>query len=225
MKRALSSVLFALVCALLLSACAGLRVVDNDVVSFAQWPNAAPPAPGPSSRYRFERLPSQQSGLPQSGISGMALTQDQIETIARTALDKFGWQNMPAAATFNVQVSATTRYAQRNPYNSPVHGGWGGLGGFGGFGNSGVSIGGGTAGSFIGFSFPLGRSEPSLYLREVSIVVRDAASNAVTFESRATHSGIWNDPQKVLPAMFEAALQGFPTPPAGARRINIEISR
>jgi hypothetical protein len=209
----------ALVCALLLSACAGLRVVDNDVVSFAQWPNAAPPAPGPSSRYRFERLPSQQSGLPQSGISGMELTQDQIETIARTALDKFGWQNMPAAASFNVQVSATTRYAQRNPYNSPAYGG------FGGFGNSGISIGGGTAGSFIGFSFPLGRSEPSLYLREVSIVVRDAASNAVAFESRATHSGIWNDPQKVLPAMFEAALQGFPTPPAGARRINIEIPR
>jgi hypothetical protein len=211
--------LFALVCALLLSACAGMRVVDNDVVSFAQWPNAAAPAPGPSSRYRFERLPSQQSGLPQSGISGMELTQDQIETIARTALDKFGWQNMPAAASFNVQVSATTRYAQRNPYNSPAYGG------FGGFGNSGISIGGGTAGSFIGFSFPLGRSEPSLYLREVSIVVRDAASNAVAFESRATHSGIWNDPQKVLPAMFEAALQGFPTPPAGARRINIEIPR
>jgi hypothetical protein len=219
MKRYLPSVLFALVCALLLSACAGMRVVDNDVVSFAQWPNAAPPAPGSSSRYRFERLPSQQSGLPQSGISGMALTQDQIETIARTALDKFGWQNMPAAASFNVQVSATTRYAQRNPYNSPAYGG------FGGFGNSGISIGGGTAGSFIGFSFPLGRSEPSLYLREVSIVVRDAASNAVTFESRATHSGIWNDPQKVLPAMFEAALQGFPTPPAGARRINIEVPR
>jgi hypothetical protein len=209
----------ALVCALLLSACAGMRVVDNDVVSFAQWPNAAAPAPGSSSNYRFERLPSQQSGLPQSGISGMELTQDQIETIARTALDKFGWQNMPAAASFNVQVSATTRYAQRNPNNSPAYGG------FGGFGSSGISIGGGTAGSFIGFSFPLGMSEPPLYLREVSIVVRDAASNAVVFESRATHSGIWNDPRTVLPAMFEAALQGFPTPPAGARRINIEIPR
>jgi hypothetical protein len=126
---------------------------------------------------------------------------------------------MPAAAAFNVQVSATTRYAQRNPYNSPAYGG------FGGFGGSGISLGGGTAGSFIGFSFPLGMSEPPLYLREVSIVVRDAASNAVVFESRATHSGIWTDPRAVLPAMFEAALQGFPTPPAGARRINIEIPR
>ena len=217
MPRSFHRLLIALSCALLLSACSGLRVVDNDVASFAQWSNASPPAPG--SRYRFERLPSQQSGLPQSGISGMELTQDQLEAMARTALDKFGWQNMPAAAAFNVQVSATTRYAQRNPYNSPAYGG------FGGFGGSGISLGGGTAGSFIGFSFPLGMSEPPLYLREVSIVVRDAASNAVVFESRATHSGIWNDPRAVLPAMFEAALQGFPTPPAGARRINIEIPR
>jgi hypothetical protein len=201
----------------LLSACSGLRVVDNDVASFAQWPNATAPAPG--SSYRFERLPSQQVTLPQSGISGMELTQDQLEAIARTALDKVGFLNNPTTAAFNLQVSATTRYAQRYPYNSPAYGG------FGGFGGSGISLGGGTAGSFIGFSFPLGMSEPPLYLREVSIVVRDAASNAVVFESRATHSGIWNDPRAVLPAMFEAALQGFPTPPAGARRINIEIPR
>jgi hypothetical protein len=214
MPRFLHSLVAALSCAFLLSACSGLRVVDNDVASFAQWPNATAPAPG--SSYRFERLPSQQVTLPQSGISGMELTQDQLEAIARTALDKVGFLNNPTTAAFNLQVSATTRYAQRYPYNSPA---------YGGFGGSGISLGGGTAGSFIGFSFPLGMAEPPLYLREVSIVVRDAASNAVVFESRATHSGIWNDPRAVLPAMFEAALQGFPTPPAGARRINIEIPR
>jgi len=214
MPRTLHSLFIVLSCALLLSACSGLRVVDNDVASFAQWPNATAPAPG--SSYRFERLPSQQVTLPQSGISGMELTQDQLEAIARTALDKVGFLNNPTTAAFNLQVSATTRYAQRYPYNSPA---------YGGFGGSGISLGGGTAGSFIGFSFPLGMAEPPLYLREVSIVVRDAASNAVVFESRATHSGIWNDPRAVLPAMFEAALQGFPTPPAGARRINIEIPR
>ena len=218
MKKSIHSVLIALACTLLLSACSGLRVVDNDVASFAQWSNATPPAPG--SSYRFERLPSQQSGLPQSGISGMELSQDQIEAIARTALDKVGWLNNPQAAAFNVQVSATTRYTQRNPYNSgPAYGG------FGGFGGSGISLGGGTAGSFIGFSFPLGMSESPLYMREVSIVVRDAASNAVVYESKATHSGVWRDAPSVLPAMFEAALQGFPNPPAGARRINIEIPR
>ena len=215
MKRFLHSVFLAVACGLLLSACSGLRVVDNDVASFAQWPNATSPAPG--SSYRFERLPSQQVTLPQIGISGMELQQDELEAIARTALDKVGWRNNPLSAAFNVQVSATTRYAQRNPYNNGP--------GYGGFGGSGISLGGGSAGSFIGFSFPLGMTESPLYLREVSIVVRDAASNAVVFESRATHSGVWNDARSVLPAMFEAALQGFPTPPAGARRINIEIPR
>ncbi len=218
MKRAWQRIFVALACALLLSACSGLRLVDTDVVSFAQWPSATPPAPG--SSYRFERLPSQQSALPQGGISGMELSQDQLEAIARTALDKLGLRNTPSAAAFNVQVSASTRYAPRYPYNGSAFGG-----GFGGFGGTGVALGAGSAGSFIGFSFPLGMSESPLYLREVSIVVRDASNNAVLFESKATHSGVWSDAQAVLPAMFEAAMQGFPTPPAGPRRINIEIPR
>ena len=218
MKRSLLSVFFALACTLLLSACSGLRLVDTDVVSFAQWPAAAPPAPG--SSYRFERLPSQQSALLQSGISGMELSQDQLEAIARTALDKVGLRNNPSASNFNVLVSASTRYAARYPYNGSAFGG-----GFGGFRGTGVSLGAGSAGSFIGFSFPLGMTEPPLYLREVSILVRDAKSNAVVYESKATHSGVWSDAQHVLPAMLEAALQGFPTPPTGPRRINIEIPR
>ena len=217
MKRSLHSLLFTLACALLLSACSGLRLVDTDVVSFAQWPAAAP---APGSSYRFERLPSQQSALPQSGISGMELSQDQLEDIARTALDKVGLRNIPSAAVFNVQVSASTRYAPRYPYNGSAFGA-----GFGGFRGTGVALGAGSAGSFIGFSFPLGMTESPLYLREVSILVRDAKSNAVVYESKATHSGVWSDAQAVLPAMFEAALQGFPTPPAGPRRINIEIPR
>ncbi len=150
----------------------------------------------------------------------MELTQDQLEAIASSALSKVGLRNSPSAAVFNVQVSATTRYAQRNQYNSGP-----GYGGMGGFGGSGISLGGGSAGSFIGFSFPLGMSESPLFMREVSIVMRDASNNAVVYESKATHSGVWRDAQAVLPAMFEAALQGFPTPPAGARRINIEIPR
>ncbi|MDO9277904.1 MAG: DUF4136 domain-containing protein [Polaromonas sp.] len=218
MKRACQSIFVAVAFAALLSACSGLRLVDTDVVSFAQWPGAAVPAPG--SSYRFERLPSQQSALQPSGISGMELSQDQLETIARTALDKVGLRNNPSASNFNVQVSASTRYAPRYPYNGSAFGV-----GFGGFGGTGVSLGAGNAGSFIGFSFPLGMAESPLYMREVSILIRDAVSNAVVYESKATHSGVWSDAQAVLPAMFEAALQGFPTPPAGARRINIEIPR
>ena len=46
MKKFLHSVFLAVACGLLLSACSGLRLVDNDVASFAQWPNSTPPAPG-----------------------------------------------------------------------------------------------------------------------------------------------------------------------------------
>jgi probable phosphoglycerate mutase len=164
MPKTLRSSFLILACSLLLSACSGLRVVDNDVASFVQWPNATPPAPG--SSYRFERLPSQQSTLPQSGISGRELPQDQLEAMARAALSKVGWTNNPLAAAFNVQVSATMRYAPRNTFNNRP--------GYGGFGSRGVSIGGGSAGGFIGFSFPLGMTESPLYLREVSIGSRTA---------------------------------------------------
>ena len=88
-----------------------------------------------------------------------------------------------------------------------------------------VALGGGTAGGFVGFSMPLMMYEPPLYLREVSLVLRDSRSHAVLYETRATHDGIWADARAVLPAMLAAALQGFPVPPSGTRRVNIEIPR
>jgi len=45
------------------------------------------------------------------------------------------------------------------------------------------------------------------------------------FETRATHDGPWADSAQILPAMLAAALQGFPHPPAGVRRVDIEIPR
>ncbi len=36
-------------------------------------------------------------------------------------------------------------------------------------------------------------------------------------------TGPWLDPATVLPAMFHAALQGFPNPPAGPRRVDIQL--
>jgi len=47
----------------------------------------------------------------------------------------------------------------------------------------------------------------------------------VVFETRATHDGPWADSAQILPAMLQAALQGFPAPPAGMRRVNMEIPR
>ncbi len=204
----------------LLTGCSGMRVVDSDVTSFAQWPGPAPTT-AQATAYRFERLPSQAAG----NVDGTGVSQDELETMARMALSRYALVNNPAAPALNVQVSASTRMARR--YNSGYGPGYvpGFSSGFGG----GVSLGTGTAGSFIGLSFPIGAmgglyDSPS-YLHELSVVMRDARSNAVVYETRAAHSGIWGDVRALYPAMLDAALQGFPRPPAGTRRVNVEIPR
>ena len=208
MKKILQRICGVLVTLLLASGCSGLRVIDTDVTSFALWSGAAP-APGAS--YRFERLPSQQL-LPARSL-GMELPQDQLEALARAALDKVGLVNNPVDATLDVQVSASSRVTQRQGYDGRFMGG------------PTVAVGGGTAGGFVGFSMPIMVYDTPMYLREVSLVVRDARSHAVLYETRATHDGTWADARAVLPAMLAAALQGFPVPPAGTRRVNIEIPR
>jgi hypothetical protein len=61
------------------------------------------------------------------------------------------------------------------------------------------------------------------FQREVGIVIRDKATNRVVYESRASSDGPWLESSVVLPAMFQAALQGFPNPPQGPRIVNIQI--
>lgn len=198
MLRAQTAII--LIATLLLSACSSMRVVDSDVTAFSAW-TAAPPAPG--TRYRFERLPSQQSANTQ---------QDRIEALATTSLSKVGMALSPADARYSVQVLLMTEIVQRYP--EP---------GFG-FGGPGVSIGGGSRGTSIGLSFPIGFGE-SYYKRTASILMRELASQKVVFETRALHDGPWGDAFAVLPAMLDSALLGFPQPPAGTRRINVEIPR
>lgn len=185
---------------LFLSGCSGMRIVDTDVTAFSAW-TAAPPAPG--TRYKFERLPSQT----------MATQQDQIEAVATTSLSKVGMALSPDGALYSVQILLSTEVVQ--PYPSP---GFGGFSGFGGFG------GGGRFGSSIGLSFPLGSGAP-YYKRSLTVLMRDLSTQKVVFETRALHDGVWGDGFAVLPAMLDSALLGFPQPPAGTRRINVEIPR
>ena len=185
-----------LIAILFLTGCAGMRIVDSDVTAFSAW-TAAPPAPG--TRYKFERLPSQ-----------TAPQQDQIEALATTSLSKVGMALSPIEARYSVQVLLSAEQVWR--YSS------GGFGGFGGFGF------GGGRGASIGLSFPLNLGEP-YYKRSVSLLMRDLTTQKVVFETRAVHDGVWSDTLAVLPAMLDSALLGFPQPPAGVRRINVEIPR
>jgi predicted small secreted protein len=208
MKRS-SLLVFAMAAmALFMTGCSSMRVVDSDVTAFYNW-NGPPPAP--ATPYRFERLPSQQAvGSPH----------DAVEGLARTALAKVGMELNPPAARYSVQVVANTQIVDRGPY------GYGPYGGFG-FG-SGVFLGGGSRGASVGMSFPIGGGgigEPPFFKRDLSIVMRDLRTNQVAFETRALHDGVWGDTLAVLPAMLDSALRGFPQPPPGTRRVNVEIPR
>ena len=185
-----------LLCAALwLTGCASTRLVDSDVQSFSQLAGA--PA---RATYSFERLPSQQA---------QGAQQSAVEEQARLALAKVGLRQDSAAPFYRVQAHARIDLQAYPDYWDGPGWGWGGLG----FGR----------GFYGGLSmrFP----PPTLYRREVGLILREAASGTVVYETRAVHEGVWTDNPAVFAAMFDAALSGFPTPPTGPRRIVLEIPR
>lgn len=186
--------------AFFMAGCSTMRLVDSDVTAFSHW-SAAPPGPG--TAYRFERLPSQLAAGAQ---------QDQVEGLTRTALAKVGMELNPAMARYSVQVVANTLVVERLPYDDF------------GFAGPGVFLAGGNRGASVGLSFPMRFSDP-YFKRDLTILMRDLATQQIVFETRALHDGVWSDTLAVLPAMLDAALRGFPQPPPGTRRINVEIPR
>lgn len=205
MKRALAAIFSIAFMTFFMAGCSGLRVVENDVTAFHHW-SGAPPAPG--TAYRFERLPSQQV---------VGAQQDYVEGLTRSALAKVGMELNPAMARFSVQVMVSTQVIERLPYDGVGYDGFG-------FATPGVFLGGSNQGASLGLSFPMRFSDP-YYRRELTLLMRDLNSNQVVFETRALSDDVQSDTLGVLSAMLDAALRGFPQPPAGPRRINVEIPR
>lgn len=207
-----------------LAGCATSRVIDSEVTAFQAWKTAPP---GPGTPYRFERLPSQQATAAQQGV---------VEAAARPALAKVGLVPNDAAARYSVQVLLNTQLVERvlaDPFGYGGYGGHGGLGGFGGiggfpghgrFGPGFYGHGGGRGASF-GLAFPLWTYESATFKHELTVLMRDLATQQVAFETRALHFGPWNDSLNLLPALLEAALRGFPQPPEGTRRIHVELQQ
>lgn len=211
---------------LALSGCASVFLVDNQVQSYARWadrptasgastPVAIPQAP---QVFRFDRLPSQQD---QRGGGG----QGELERLATLSLAKVGWTPAAAGVTapWTVEVSGGTLRLPRAPWESPYDGYWGG--GFGpGFGFPGRDYVVTGTGQIIYAPLFL-RMDTPYYKREVSLVIRHAASGRVVYETRAAHDGRWNSSNPLWTAMLDAALRDFPTPPEGLRQVNIEVPR
>jgi hypothetical protein len=179
--------------ALVMTGCASTFQLDNEVRSFSSLP-AVPANPA----YRFERLPSQQNAQ-----------QAQVEAWADPALFRAGLKRDDAAPRYSVQVMARVQRIL-SPWADPWDG-WGG-----GFG----------PGAFAGPGYwmsPFARMEQPWYRREASVILRELSTQKVVYESHAVSDGPWTDNAAVIPAMFDAALQGFPAAPEGVRRVNIQV--
>ncbi len=200
--RVLAGLFVAMLLAVLLAGCASVYRMDNTVQSFSSL--AQVPA---QAGYRYERLPSQ--------VNDPA--QPRLEALADASLARVGLRRDDAAPAYSVQVWARAQYAG-SPWAQPRWGGWAGWGGIGLGGYRGASVG-------VGMGFPVGGVDSPWYQREVGLILREVASGQVVYETRAFHEGYWIDPARAWPAMLDAALQGFPQPPAGVRRVDVTLTR
>jgi hypothetical protein len=195
MKR-LARFLALAVAAAALAGCATSYKLENDVQTFASTPALPTPA-----TYRFERLPSQQVHPGQTAL----------EALAEPALQKAGLQRDDTNPRMSVQVLARTERTL-SPFSEP----WAWGRGYGYWGST---------WGHSGFHRPWGSWywDSPWYHREVAVVVREIGTNRVLYETHVVNDGLWSDNRSVLPGMFEAAMQGFPNPPGGLRRVDIVV--
>ena len=191
--RPMTAALFAT--ALLLGGCATVSTVESDVQSFSGAPT--PVQPG---AFRFERLPSQDQDARQSAL---------LEGMAQTALEKAGFSRNDAAARYSVQIGAGTSEAVL-AYPDPFFG---------------------------RFAWSFGRPRPwhgrhfyaapwpdrELYITRVRLEIRELGTGKVVYESTATNEESWFNANRILPALFQAVLADFPSPPKGVRKVIVKL--
>ncbi len=191
-----------------LAGCSATRIVEGQVQSFSTL-NALP---SPAT-YRLERLPSQQTP-----------SFDPIAQLAEQALARVGLERDDAAAPrllvqIGVQADNVPRadpwgYPQ-GPYGFYGPSPWAFGGGYGSFGGGWHGRGWG-----VGGIWRMGGPTP-LHRRSVSLVMRDAQTQAVVYETSAVHEDVWVSDPAVYGVLLDAALQGFPMPPQGPRQVRL----
>ena len=149
--------------------------------------------PAPAT-YRLERLPSQQTP-----------SFEPIAALAEQALARVGLTRDDAAPRLLVQIGVHADTVPRyDPYPAWGFGGWYGRG----WGMQGA--------------WRFGELPP-LHRRAVSLMVRDAATQTVVYETSAVHEDVWVSDPAVFGVLFDAALNGFPKPPPGGRQVRLPL--
>jgi hypothetical protein len=197
--------------------CASLNSLDANVSSFSRWPAGRAPA-----TYAFERLPSQQAN-PQAS--------QMLEDSARHAVEAAGFvpAGEGAEPDVSVQIGARITATDRSPFDDPY---WYGYGygpyfrpfGYGRYGRPFWGPYGGPGWRYGAWGWP-GYYDFPYYEREVAVLIRDKKSGEPLYEARANSEGSTSGAISLLPAMFSAALQGFPTGgPANPRRVRVDTT-
>lgn len=201
--------------AVVLSGCASLNQLSNDVSTYSQWPEGRKPG-----TYAFERLPSQQARPEQQQI---------LENAARQAIESAGFTPAPNGQVpdVTIQVGARVSAQERSPHDDPFW--W--HGGFYGSPFHGHPFHGGRPGWYGGYpggAFwgpPYMRLDSQRYDREVALLVRDRKTGQPLYEARAVNSGVSPGVGGLLPAMFAAAMVDFPQGGLNPRRVVIPVTR
>lgn len=156
---------------------------------------SSPAVPGAS--YRFERLPSQPSA-----------NQEAMEAMAQAALQSVGLTLAVSQPRYLVQVHSEVVQFQpvstRVPASVPPY----------------VDRHGTPLNAPLVFMM-----QPTWYGHIVHLVLRDAHSGELAYETRARFDGPWSDSATLWPVILQAALRDYPQAPTGVRKITIELPR
>ena len=183
--------------ALVLTGCATVSTVESEVQSFA-----TTPSPVQAGTFRFERLPSQEQDAARAA---------SLEGMAQAALVKAGFSRVDAGARYSVQIGAGTAETV-STFPEPFFG----RSAWSPFGRPRVWHG----RPFYGSPWLLDRES---YVTRVRVEIRELSSGKLVYESTATNEESWFNPARVLPALFEAAMADFPTPPKGVRKVVVKL--
>jgi hypothetical protein len=199
---------------LVLGGCASLNRIDSEVTTFGPWPTDRQ-----AGTFTFDRLPSQQVH-PEH--------RQMLEDAARGALEAAGFRVAVDSDSAEYLMQLGARIELNDPwiYNQPlfVNGGWGWPYGGYGYGRWGRrpfgfnSYWGGRGYWGPGYDTPT-------FDREVALVIRDNKTGKLLYETRAASSGFSDSLDAVMPAMFAAALEGFPNAVPETRSVTTQITQ
>ncbi len=183
--------------ALALSACATVPTADGEVQTYSKLGTAV----GPAS-YRFDVLPSHEDA---------GKRRAEVEAMAERALTKVGLTRNDTQPRFSVQVGVRVQREDRLDWPDNWHYGWGRFGP-----------------QYFGLS-PRGNpwwwlhSSP-WFQREISLTLRELSTGLVVYETHARQEGVGGSTNRLLEAMFDAAVAHFPasTGPS-ARKVVLQL--